>query len=80
MLRTLYVTRIAYVQCLSTYSRALGEQRNRSYAEKVLESEQANVAMVAVLTTVAFALRFFKINHPDQVVYVLAHACHHVPL
>jgi dolichyl-phosphate-mannose--protein O-mannosyl transferase len=27
--------------------------------------------VVAVLTTLAFALRFYKINHPDQVVCVL---------
>ena len=26
--------------------------------------------MVGVLTLLAFALRFYKINHPDQVVYV----------
>ncbi|KAJ8472749.1 hypothetical protein ONZ51_g8305 [Trametes cubensis] len=47
--------------------------RNRSYAEKVLETEQANVGMIALLTTLAFALRFFKINHPDQVVFDEVH-------
>jgi dolichyl-phosphate-mannose--protein O-mannosyl transferase len=27
--------------------------------------------VVGVLTALAFALRFYKINHPDQVVFVL---------
>ena len=45
-------------------------QRNRSTVEKLFETEQINVAMIVLLTTVAFALRFYKINHPDQVVYV----------
>ena len=26
--------------------------------------------MIVILTTLAFALRFYKINYPDQVVYV----------
>ena len=38
--------------------------------EKLFETEQMNVAMIVLLTTVAFALRFYKINFPDQVVYV----------
>ena len=45
-------------------------QRNRSYVEKLFETEQINVVMIATLTTIAFALRFYKINYPDQVVYV----------
>ncbi|KAI0708841.1 O-mannosyltransferase [Cerioporus squamosus] len=47
--------------------------RNRSYVEKLFESEQINVAMIVILTTLAFALRFYKINHPDQVVFDEVH-------
>ncbi|KAI0923934.1 hypothetical protein AcW1_006746 [Taiwanofungus camphoratus] len=47
--------------------------RNRSTIEKVLETPQASMAMVAILTVVAFALRFYKINHPDQVVFDEVH-------
>ena len=36
--------------------------------EKLLETQEASVALVATLTLLAFALRFYKINHPDQVV------------
>nr|VWO96990.1 O-mannosyltransferase [Ganoderma boninense] len=47
--------------------------RNRSYIEKLFESEQINVAMIVTLTTIAFALRFYKINFPDQVVFDEVH-------
>lgn len=43
-------------------------QRERSSVEKLLDSDEASVAVVATLTALAFALRFYKINHPDQVV------------
>ncbi|KAH9847565.1 glycosyltransferase family 39 protein [Lenzites betulinus] len=46
---------------------------NRSYAERILESDQANVAIIVTLTTLAFALRFYKINFPDQVVFDEVH-------
>ena len=46
-------------------------QRNRSAAERILETEKANVAVVGILTILSFALRFYKINHPDQVVCAL---------
>ena len=36
----------------------------------MLETDRASFVVVAVLTAVAFALRFYKINQPDQVVYV----------
>ena len=70
--RTLYVTRI--LRSHATHpDRA--SQRNRSTVEKLFETEQINVAMIVLLTTIAFALRFYKINHPDEVVYVcLAYA------
>ena len=42
--------------------------REASSFEKILETQEASVALVGVLTLLAFALRFYKINHPDQVV------------
>ena len=48
-------------------------QKNRSAVERILETEKANVAMVGILTILSFALRFYKINHPDQVVCALTH-------
>jgi dolichyl-phosphate-mannose-protein mannosyltransferase len=36
--------------------------------EKILDTEKASYAVVGGLTALAFALRFYKINHPDQVV------------
>ncbi|KAI0705180.1 glycosyltransferase family 39 protein [Cytidiella melzeri] len=47
--------------------------RDRSSIEKLLETEEASVAVVAMLTLLAFALRFYKINHPDQVVFDEVH-------
>ncbi|KAI0731331.1 O-mannosyltransferase [Earliella scabrosa] len=47
--------------------------RNRSYVEKVFETEQVNIAMIVLLTVLAFTLRFYKINHPDQVVFDEVH-------
>ncbi|GJE91205.1 glycosyltransferase family 39 protein [Phanerochaete sordida] len=41
--------------------------------EKLLETQEASVALVATLTLLAFALRFYKINHPDQVVFDEVH-------
>ncbi|KAE9399518.1 glycosyltransferase family 39 protein [Gymnopus androsaceus JB14] len=41
--------------------------------ERILETQKASVAVVAVLTALAFALRFYKINHPDQVVFDEVH-------
>lgn len=35
--------------------------------------------IVGVLTALAFALRFYKINHPDQVVFVSLAYVHHLP-
>lgn len=43
-------------------------QNSRSAFERVLDTPQASAAMVGVLTAIAFALRFYKINQPDQVV------------
>lgn len=43
-------------------------QNNRHPVEKLLETKKASFIVVAVLTTLAFALRFYKINQPDQVV------------
>ncbi|KAI0794053.1 O-mannosyltransferase [Fomes fomentarius] len=47
--------------------------RNRSYVEKLFETEQINVVMIVTLTLLAFVLRFYKINHPDQVVFDEVH-------
>ncbi|CCM01812.1 uncharacterized protein FIBRA_03880 [Fibroporia radiculosa] len=47
--------------------------RNRSTVEQVLEKDRASMAMAAFLTVAAFALRFYKINHPDQVVFDEVH-------
>ncbi|KAF9266967.1 glycosyltransferase family 39 protein [Marasmius fiardii PR-910] len=41
--------------------------------EKILETEKASMVVVAVLTALAFALRFYKINQPDQVVFDEVH-------
>jgi dolichyl-phosphate-mannose-protein mannosyltransferase len=43
-------------------------QNSRSAFERVLDTPQASAAIVGVLTAIAFALRFYKINQPDQVV------------
>ncbi|KAF5387313.1 hypothetical protein D9757_005775 [Collybiopsis confluens] len=45
----------------------------RHPVEQFLETEKASVVVVAVLTALAFALRFYKINHPDQVVFDEVH-------
>ena len=44
---------------------------NRSAVEQILETDRASKIMVAVLTALAFIVRFVKLNHPDQVVYVI---------
>ncbi|KAJ7115997.1 glycosyltransferase family 39 protein [Mycena epipterygia] len=41
--------------------------------EKLLETKKASMLVVAALTTLAFALRFYKINQPDQVVFDEVH-------
>ncbi|KAH9941500.1 O-mannosyltransferase [Amylocystis lapponica] len=51
----------------------LHNPRNRSIVEQIMESDQASVATAVVLTALAFALRFYKINHPDQVVFDEVH-------
>ena len=43
-------------------------QKNRNQIEQLLETHKASVAVVVALTAIAFALRFYKINQPDQVV------------
>ncbi|KAI5999336.1 glycosyltransferase family 39 protein [Pisolithus orientalis] len=45
----------------------------RSAFEQALDTPKASVAVVGVLTALAFALRFYKINHPDQVVFDEVH-------
>ncbi|KAG6845492.1 hypothetical protein H0H87_008389 [Tephrocybe sp. NHM501043] len=47
--------------------------RNRNPVEQYLETNQASVIVVSVLTALAFALRFYKINAPDQVVFDEVH-------
>lgn len=46
---------------------------SRSAIERVLDTPQASAAIVGVLTAIAFALRFYKINQPDQVVFDEVH-------
>ncbi|KAJ8519830.1 hypothetical protein ONZ45_g3254 [Pleurotus djamor] len=48
-------------------------EADRSHFEQILSSQQASVIVVSVLTLAAFALRFYKINHPDQVVFDEVH-------
>lgn len=43
-------------------------QKSRSAFEQALDTPQASAAIVGVLTAIAFALRFYKISQPDQVV------------
>jgi hypothetical protein len=45
-------------------------QNSRTHLEVLLESHEASMIVVGVLTMLAFALRLYKINHPDQVVFV----------
>ncbi|KAF5383513.1 hypothetical protein D9615_003615 [Tricholomella constricta] len=47
--------------------------KNRNNIELLLETSKGSVAVVSLLTTLAFALRFYKINHPDQVVFDEVH-------
>ncbi|KAG6821448.1 hypothetical protein H0H93_010172 [Arthromyces matolae] len=47
--------------------------RNRNAIEQLLETPQASVVVVSALTALAFALRFYKINAPDQVVFDEVH-------
>ncbi|KAH7926032.1 glycosyltransferase family 39 protein [Leucogyrophana mollusca] len=46
---------------------------SRSAFEQALDTPQASAAVVGVLTAIAFALRFYKINQPDQVVFDEVH-------
>jgi hypothetical protein len=45
-------------------------QDSRTQLEVLMESHEVSMIVVGVLTMLAFALRFYKINHPDQVVFV----------
>lgn len=56
--------------CQSGVLNIYHSQTARSAFERALDTPQASAAVVGVLTAIAFALRFYKINHPDQVVYV----------
>ncbi|KXN87385.1 Dolichyl-phosphate-mannose--protein mannosyltransferase 4 [Leucoagaricus sp. SymC.cos] len=47
--------------------------RSRSQAEQILDTSNASIIVVGALTAVAFALRFYKISHPDQVVFDEVH-------
>ncbi|KAJ7623208.1 glycosyltransferase family 39 protein [Roridomyces roridus] len=47
--------------------------RRRHPVEKLLETRRASFIVVSVLTALAFALRFYKINQPDQVVFDEVH-------
>jgi dolichyl-phosphate-mannose-protein mannosyltransferase len=45
-------------------------QDSRTQLELLLESHESSMGVVGFLTIIAFALRFYKLNHPDQVVFV----------
>ncbi|TFK29641.1 O-mannosyltransferase [Coprinopsis marcescibilis] len=47
--------------------------RNRSDIEKFFETSQGSFIVVVALTALAFALRFYKISFPDQVVFDEVH-------
>jgi len=68
-------TRTQYVQALkhllSESDHFIIIQTPQHDLEAMLETPTASRIVVAALTTLAFALRFYKINQPDQVVYVL---------
>ncbi|KAI0272765.1 glycosyltransferase family 39 protein [Gloeopeniophorella convolvens] len=49
------------------------DPRSRAKLEQRLESPEASMIIVGVLTALAFALRFYKINFPDQVVFDEVH-------
>ncbi|CAK5267805.1 unnamed protein product [Mycena citricolor] len=46
---------------------------NRHPIERLLETKRASMIVIGVLTALAFALRFYKINQPDQVVFDEVH-------
>ncbi|KAH7908925.1 glycosyltransferase family 39 protein [Hygrophoropsis aurantiaca] len=48
-------------------------RQSRSAFEQALDTPRASAAVVGVLTAIAFALRFYKINQPDQVVFDEVH-------
>ncbi|KAF8635029.1 hypothetical protein AX15_000567 [Amanita polypyramis BW_CC] len=45
----------------------------RNPVEQALETPRGSAVVVAVLTALSFLLRFYKINHPDQVVFDEVH-------
>lgn len=67
-------TTVPYVLFFQRFTRTLHDatplnaQRDRSVLEQILDTEKASLAIAALLTVIALALRFYKINHPDQVV------------
>ncbi|KAG6869242.1 hypothetical protein C0993_009107 [Termitomyces sp. T159_Od127] len=46
---------------------------NRHPIEQSLETPKASIAIVSLLTALSFALRFYKINAPDEVVFDEVH-------
>ncbi|TCD71835.1 hypothetical protein EIP91_003178 [Steccherinum ochraceum] len=51
----------------------VADSRHTSSLDRLLESDQISVVIMVALTALAFALRFYKINHPDQVVFDEVH-------
>ncbi|PPQ64780.1 hypothetical protein CVT24_007866 [Panaeolus cyanescens] len=47
--------------------------RDRNRFEAMLDTHKGSVVVVSALTALAFILRFYKINHPDQVVFDEVH-------
>lgn len=66
-----YVTRVLATSHTHSHGLALQRDREDGFSiDKLVETEEASMAILATLTLLGFALRFYKINHPDQVVYV----------
>lgn len=60
--RSLYFSKLGRTQSIF--------QDSRTQLELLSETPEASLAVVGFLTILAFALRFYKLNHPDQVVFV----------
>ncbi|KAF5328306.1 hypothetical protein D9611_014640 [Ephemerocybe angulata] len=62
-------TRCRRMSTTQTSTRA----RKAGAASRVLRGLQGSIIVVSALTALAFALRFYKISHPDQVVFDEVH-------
>lgn len=58
VLRSMTLPRLSFVH----------DQNRRSVVDEFFDTERTSAIVIATLTALAFALRFYKINHPEQVV------------